>query len=151
MPQDPYQQQLQQHARELRKTPTDTERILWYELKNRRFQNNKFRRQHPFHHYILDFYCHEFGLVIELDGGQHNTPEAIKYDQTRTEFLYQQGLAVLRFWNDDVLKDKDIVMEVIFRKIEELRQYNKQSEDWINETLTPALSQREGGKNSNKT
>ena len=69
-------------ARALRKASTDAEALLWSHLRNRQFRNLKFRRQVPLGHYIVDFYCHEFQLVLELDGGQHSE----EVDRSRTAF-----------------------------------------------------------------
>jgi very-short-patch-repair endonuclease len=71
-------------ARELRQNETDAERLLWRLLRNRSLAGAKFRRQHPFPPYVLDFYCHELKLAIELDGGQHNLPEGRLHDKVRT-------------------------------------------------------------------
>ena len=59
----------------------------------------------------MDFYCHELGLVIELDGSQHGTDDAIEYDEVRTEFLEALDLKVVRYWNHDVLKNTDVVLD----------------------------------------
>jgi len=96
-------------ARELRGQMTDAESMLWQQLRGRRFQNFKFRRQRPLGPYILDFVCLEAGLVIEVDGGQHADQEA--YDQQRTACIAQAGLRVIRFWNHDVLNDTPAVLE----------------------------------------
>lgn len=70
-------------ARALRKTSTDAEALFWSRLRNRQFRNLKFRRQVPLGQYIVDLYCHELQLVIELDGGQHSE----EVDRTRTQWL----------------------------------------------------------------
>jgi len=100
-----------QHARDLRATQTDAENLLWSVLRSRRFGGFKFRRQHPLGGYILDFYCHEALLAIELDGGGHATPEQIAYDRIRTEVLNSAGICMLRFWNHEFLNDTDAVLE----------------------------------------
>ena len=74
----------------------------------------KLRRQVPIGPYIVDFYCHQKKLVIELDGGQHNIGNAIQYDLRRSHFLQLQGLQVIRFWNNDVLKQKDAILQRIW-------------------------------------
>ena len=99
------------HARDLRRTATDAETLLWHLLRNRALDNAKFRRQHPEAGYILDFYCAEARLVIELDGGQHVERET--YDESRTAVLNARGIRVLRFWNDQVLKETESVLEQI--------------------------------------
>jgi very-short-patch-repair endonuclease len=90
---------------------------MWAMLRDRRFCGFKFRRQHPVKPYILDFYCEEAKLVIELDGGQHNTDSARRYDVNRTEFLNSTGITVVRFWNHDVLENTDAVLEAIHNAV----------------------------------
>ena len=107
------------HAKELRRNQTDCERVLWNKLRNRQFLNLKFRRQHIIDHYIIDFICLEKKLIIELDGGQHNTPENKAYDEKRSQHLKDKGYRVLRFWNHDVLQQTDSVFERIRMLIEE--------------------------------
>jgi very-short-patch-repair endonuclease len=103
------------YAREMRSRMTDAETLLWMLLRNRRIAGAKFRRQHPVGRYILDFYCDENKLGIELDGGQHG--EAVKYDQKRDEWLRIQGIKVLRFWNNQMLAETEAVMEAIYLAI----------------------------------
>jgi len=98
-------------ARNLRKSQTDVEQILWFQLRNRRFLNYKFRRQLPIGPYIVDFFCTELCLIIELDGSQHND-QGVE-DKERTLFLNQRGFKVIRFWNNDVFSNLDGVMESI--------------------------------------
>ena len=93
---------------------TDAERKLWWILRSRRLAGFKFRRQVPMAGYILDFYCVQVRLAVELDGGQHAEPEALEYDQRRSLALNQQGVRVLRFWDDDVLKHSDAVAQSIY-------------------------------------
>lgn len=103
-------------ARELRQKQTETEKILWYYLRNRRLNGLKFKRQEIIDPYIVDFICYESMLIIELDGGQHNTSEKINYDKTRTTFLEKLGFRVLRYWDNEVFNHLDIVLEDIFAK-----------------------------------
>ncbi len=100
---------------QLRTNATDVEQKLWYFLRNRQFENFKFRRQHPIGVYVVDFVCLERKLIVELDGGQHaeNTP----YDARRTKTLHENGFRILRFWNNDVLQNTDGVLETIFAAI----------------------------------
>ena len=98
-------------AKSMRHSSTDAELLIWQLLRGKQFMNLKFRRQHVIASYIVDFYCHEIGLVIELDGGQHGTDDAIEYDAERTRFLEALGLTVVRYWNDDVLSRADVVLE----------------------------------------
>ena len=114
---EPVPEYLINNARELRKNQTDAESLLWQLLRNRQIENVKFRRQHPIEPYILDFYCHDKKLAIELDGGQHNTDEGKEKDQKRSDFLTSQGIRVLRFWNNDVLQNTESVLEVIYNQL----------------------------------
>lgn len=92
---------LQSHRqRQLRRDATDAERALWRHLRGRQMDGAKFRRQHPFGHYILDFVCLERRIVIELDGGPH--AGTALYDSRRTRLLEEAGFAVQRFWNNEI-------------------------------------------------
>jgi very-short-patch-repair endonuclease len=104
-----------QLQRSLRKNMTDAERCLWNVLRNRQM-GCKFRRQHPFENYILDFVCLEQRLVIEVDGGQDASNT--EYDQKRTELLQRTGFQVLRLWNNDVLARLDSVKEHIWQVLQ---------------------------------
>lgn len=99
--------EINQNARELRKNMTPQERKLWNIIKNKQFYGYRFRRQFPIGRYIVDFVCRETKIIIEIDGGQHNQPEDIKYDKIRGEFLASEGYQVVRFWNNDI--DKNIL------------------------------------------
>ena len=99
--------------RRLRNAPTEAERVLWQRLRDRQIENCKFRRQHPFGDYILDFACLERLVAIELDGGQH-TEES---DAVRTAALERAGFVVLRFWNSEVFANLDGVLEVIHENL----------------------------------
>ncbi len=107
---------MRQRARALRKNQTAAERRLWSAIRNRRLAGCKFRRQHPINNFIVDFACLERKLVIEVDGGQH--AEEIKKDAERTTALEKVGFRVLRFWNHDVLKNMDAVLETILANLE---------------------------------
>ncbi len=98
-------------ARLLRKNQTDVEQLLWKQLRNRRLYNYKFRRQYPIEPYIVDFACLELKLIIELDGGQH--ANQTNYDDQRSLFLEKLGFKIIRFWNNDVIKNTDGVLEFI--------------------------------------
>ena len=89
----------------LRKNNTNSELFLWQFLSNKKFHNLKFRRQHSFGNYIVDFYCREKKIVVELDGDPHFTQRAIEYDANRTKYLNGLGLQVIRFTNDEILED----------------------------------------------
>jgi very-short-patch-repair endonuclease len=110
-------------ARHLRKKSTDAERKLWYFLRRKQFSNVKFRRQFPIDRYIVDFISFEAKLIIEADGGDHNLPENIQYDERRTNLLERFGYKVLRFWNNEILEDIEIVVEIIQQSIDERLKY----------------------------
>jgi len=107
--------QAKHRSRRLRLEPSDAEQILWQCLRNRQVGNFKFRRQHPLGRYVLDFVCLEAKLVIKLDGGQHL--DRADYDQKRTRWLEQKGFHVLRFWNHDVINNREDVLDVIWRAL----------------------------------
>ena len=102
-----------QLARHLRQEQTSAEAALWDVLRNRNFQNLKFRRQHPLKGYIVDFYCDELELVIELDGGYHNTKEQKSKDENRDFHLSFLGHRVLRYQNDIVFNNLESVYKDI--------------------------------------
>lgn len=131
----PIPEYLLENARNLRKNQTDAETALWQLLRNRQLLGAKFRRQHTQGRYILDFYCHERKLAIELDGSQHLTEEGKVYDQERTRYLNAIGIEVMRFRNNEVLNNREGVMTVIY-------QYLLESTG-TSLALTPALSRRE--------
>ncbi len=107
-----------EHCREMRKDATDAETLLWQLLRDRQLLGFKFRRQHVIEGYIADFYCHKAGLVVEVDGGGHAEEEQSRYDAERTVHLQALGLRVIRFWNDQVLKQTDDVLEAIAAELE---------------------------------
>ncbi|WP_180110891.1 MULTISPECIES: endonuclease domain-containing protein [unclassified Acinetobacter] len=113
--------QLLEFAKSMRHTATDAEHLMWQLLRAKRFMNLKFRRQHVIQPYIVDFYCHEIGLVIELDGSQHGTDDVVEYDAERTKFLEALGLTVVRYWNHDVLGRMEVVLEDLWLKCGELK------------------------------
>jgi very-short-patch-repair endonuclease len=101
-------------SRELRRAQTSAEQRLWWLLRARQIAGAKFRRQHPFGPYVLDFFCAEKGLVVELDGDQHAQPDAERYDAGRTHYLESHGLRVLRFSNHEVLQETEAVLQRIY-------------------------------------
>ena len=103
----------QEYARELRHRTTEAEQKLWSLLRNRQLKGKKFRRQHAIAKYVADFYCNESKLVIELDGNFHTEAEIKEYDKSRTNLLNELGITVLRFWNEEVIKDPGKVLEKI--------------------------------------
>lgn len=121
-------------ARTLRKNQTDAEKLLWSKLRDRRLAGVKFRRQQRVGSFIVDFVCLEKKIIIEVDGSQHNTEFGKKNDAKRLALLRNEGFTILRFWNNEVLRQ----LEGTLVK--------------INLALTPALSQvgrgLQGGANS---
>jgi len=93
---------------------TDAEQLVWYCLRRKQLGGFYFRRQHPIERFVLDFYCSEVRLAIELDGGQHNEPDAKVRDKERTDFLLACDIEVLRFWNNEVLTDLEAVLQRIY-------------------------------------
>jgi len=102
-----------QRARWLRANTTEAEKRLWRGLRILRLKGFHFRRQAPIGRYYVDFVCHGAKLVIELDGAQHAEPSAVRYDCQRTEFLHSRGYTVLRFWNSDVMQNREGVLDTI--------------------------------------
>ncbi len=108
-------------AQFLRTVMTNAEMILWEKLKNNQLEGLKFRRQHPVHLFIADFYCHKYHLIIEIDGGYHESEEQKKKDYERTKLLEENGLTLIRFTNEDVEDNLNDVLDCIRNKIEELK------------------------------
>ncbi len=103
---------LKHRRRELRRNQTNAEKLFWMRLRNRQFYGMKFFLQYSTVQvpYILDFYCPELKLTIELDGGQHTYEDNREYDAERSAYLKSQGIDVMRFWNHEVLRDVDSVL-----------------------------------------
>jgi very-short-patch-repair endonuclease len=112
-------------ARALRRNGTDVERSMWGLLRDRRLGGAKFRRQFPIGPFVADFASIDYRLIIELDGGQH---EESSSDARRDRFLNSAGWRVLRFWNNDVMRNREGILESISEAI----------------ALTPTLSQHKG-------
>jgi uroporphyrinogen-III synthase len=100
-------------ARKLRQEETEAEKVLWNALRGKRLNGLKFRRQHPYENTILDFFCVEHQLVVELDGSVHDLPDQSEYDEQRTKFLNEHSLRVVRFRNEDILKSLPIILQKI--------------------------------------
>jgi len=98
---------LKQIARQLRRNQTDEEKDLWRALRGRRFAGFKFRRQHEIDGHILDFYCADAKLAVELDGFQHGLPEGLQRDEVREKILKEHDIETLRFWNHQWQKNHD--------------------------------------------
>ena len=110
-----------QQARHLRKGATDAEERLWSRLRNRRIANLKFRRQHPLGNRIVDFFCEEAKIAIELDGSGHLTDNGQKSDLDREIELYEKGIRVLRFFNHDISNNLDGVLSAIIYAVDSER------------------------------
>src|SRR5437868_6373983 len=95
-------------ARKLRLMLTDAEIRLWSRLRRKQLSAFRFRRQHPLGPYVVDFFCAEAKLIVEVDGGQHADD-----DEARTRWLEARGYRVIRFWNNDVLANTEGVLQMI--------------------------------------
>jgi len=104
-----------ERRRDLRRNQTDAEKALWKQLRNKGFMGLKFFRQYSVGAYIVDFYCPEHKLAIEVDGGQHADPENMNYDRERTCYLESIGITVTRFWNNDLLQNIEGVLEEMIK------------------------------------
>ncbi|HEX3501931.1 MAG TPA: endonuclease domain-containing protein [Xanthobacteraceae bacterium] len=104
-------------ARRLRRSTTDAEKLLWKSLRKLDVQGSHFRRQIPIGPYIADFGCMAARLLIEVDGSQHAEAENKTHDDVRTRWLEREGYRVLRFWNNDITKSMQGVMETIYAAI----------------------------------
>ncbi|HUH51067.1 MAG TPA: endonuclease domain-containing protein [Flavobacterium sp.] len=101
----PYNPNLKEFARQLRNNSTKAEVILWQKLKNKQMHGYDFHRQKPIDNYIIDFFCHELMLAIEVDGYSHQLEEVYDKDIIKTQKLNQLGISLLRFTDNEVLKD----------------------------------------------
>ena len=104
-------------ARKLRKNMSDAEQLLWRHLRDRQLGGYKFRRQHPIGTFVVDFVCLEKELVIEVDGGQH--AKQLEPDVKRSDYLKEKGYRILRFWNNEVLQERESVLSVILSFLNE--------------------------------
>ena len=116
----PYQPYLKKYARKLRNHSTQSEIRLWYYLKGKQRLGFDFHRQKPIDNYIVDFYCCDLLLAIELDGISHTYEDAVEKDRSRDERLSVLGIKVLRFEDEDVYKRIDWVLETIDTEITKL-------------------------------
>ena len=108
---------LKERRRDLRKVSTKAEDLLWKLLRNRNIKGYKFKRQYSVGGYILDFYCPEIKLAIELDGAYHLDSERTKYDAQRTKIINECDLTVVRFSNEEVSNNIDYVLNEIEKSI----------------------------------
>ena len=110
---------LKDSARDQRQDGTQAEYLLWQLLRKRQLYGFKFRRQHQYGDYILDFYCDEARLAVECDGAVHNSNEQWQHDQKRDAYITSQGLLVLRFTNQQVLHATSDVLDKIAKHLPE--------------------------------
>ncbi|PKD42769.1 endonuclease domain-containing protein [Rhodohalobacter barkolensis] len=115
----PYNPKFKERARFLRNNSTKSERLLWKYLKGKQMLGFDFHRQRPVDQYIIDFFCQELYLGIELDGYTHHFVETAKKDVQREKRLSKFGVKIIRFWDDEVFKDLDNVLRVIKHTVEE--------------------------------
>jgi len=111
---NPEDETARERSRRLRAESTDEERKLWRHLRAKQFEGFKFRRQHRIGPYFADFCCIARRLIIELDGGQHAEAEQERMDALRTAHLSEQGYRVMRFWNEQVNRELENVLEAIY-------------------------------------
>ena len=104
-------------AKELRKNMTPAEKMLWQRLRNYQLDGFYFRRQHPIKYFIADFYCAKADLIVEVDGGVHNDPDAQEWDINRTAELEKSGITVIRFTNEEVFNDTERVIQKIRQQL----------------------------------
>lgn len=124
IPRLPYNKKLTEHAKELRKNMTPAEKKIWYEvLRNRQFENLRWLRQRPIDNFIVDFYCAELKLILEIDGDSHFTEDNMIYDKERTKILEQYGLTLIRFTNKEVMQNLSGVYQALLQQIAEKKKY----------------------------
>ena len=97
----------------------EAQRRLWRLLRDRRFAGYKLRREHPMGHYTLDFYCAEAKLSLEVDGGQHGSPDQMQRDQVKEKYLQSRGILTKRFWNWQVYRQPQVVKENLWHLLQE--------------------------------
>ena len=112
-------------AKQMRKSPTIAENTLWKYLSNKQMQGLKFRRQHPLGNFILDFYCHEIKLSIELDGETHDEQTQKEYDIVRTKLLNEKGIFEIRFANEIILNHITDALNEIEKTVSQLKRKMK--------------------------
>jgi len=103
--------------KKLRSFIPESEVIIWSKLKGRQLSGKKFRRQYGIGRYVVDFYCAEARLVVEIDGDTHFNDEAEKYDRLRTQYIETLGLRVVRFNNNEVRRNLEGVLEIIKKEL----------------------------------
>lgn len=139
--------ELFEYAKSLRSDSTKAEQLLWEELRAKRFRTLKFRRQHPIHAFIADFYCHELRLVIEVDGGYHANAEQQKLDASRSKELERLDCRIIRFSNQEVENNMQKVLEKLTKVVNQLNGHKPPSsvvEKELNNSGINPLSSRRG-------
>ncbi len=121
-------------AKQMRKDYTEAENYLWQELRGNKL-DVKFRRQHPIESYIADFVCLQHALIVEVDGGYHETAEQKIYDEERTRILNEIGFTVIRFTNEEVLNNVINVIAKIKQAIQSSVEKNKAKIEAFNNNL----------------
>jgi very-short-patch-repair endonuclease len=109
----------------MRHQMTKAELRLWLQLRKRGIEGLRFRRQTPIGPYVVDFFCPEKKLIVEVDGGQHSSPARTRHDSARDAWLATQGYKVIRFWNEEVIKSLDAVCSAIIAASKDLRSSNE--------------------------
>ena len=107
-----YNPQYVKRVRALRKQQTNTEKFFWAKIRGRQIAGFKFYRQYPIGRYILDFYCPERKIAVELDGSQHM--EERKQDEIRSKYLKSQNITVVRFWDNEILQNVESVLDKVY-------------------------------------
>ncbi|MGD1043789.1 MAG: endonuclease domain-containing protein [Bacteroidota bacterium] len=118
---------MKQRRKALRKNLSKAEAIMWNHLSRRQMNGYKFRRQHSVEQYVIDIYCPELELAIEIDGDSHFMPGAEEQDKARQEYIESFGIQFLRFTNEDVYKNIDGVCKTVFNKIREIKMMEMKS------------------------
>lgn len=123
MPNHFYNKNLKEYARKLRLNPTKAEKKIWYELlSKKRFGDYKFLRQRPINNFIVDFYCKELYLAIEIDGKTHEFEDVIEKDKIKNLSLAELKIKVLRFSDWEVMNDLGGVQEILWKEIQNRKQ-----------------------------
>ena len=110
------------NRKKLRNNSTEAENILWEHLRKRKLLGLKFKRQYSIDHFVTDFYCSEFKLAIELDGGIHSSKDVKEHDENRDGYLREFGIIILRIKNNMVINDIEKTLEIIKEKALEIKQ-----------------------------
>ena len=131
------------HAKAMRQQMTRAELRLWLHLRKHGIEGLRFRRQTPIGPYIVDFFCPEKKLIVEVDGGQHSFPARTRHDSARDAWLAEQGYKVIRFWNEEVMKGLDAVCSAILAAAIDQRVSNEE-QDAANPPLEGGSKPRSG-------